>query len=167
MKFRTATLEDIDNIMKIIEQAKESLKKLRIDQWQKGRPNRETILQDIVNGESFLLEYEKEIIGTVALVKGIDEAYEKIYEGAWSFKMPYCALHRIAVLEKYKKEGVASKLLEGVEREAVQWGLKDLRIDTHPGNFIMQKWIEKQKFLYCGKVDLTDGMRVAYQKILV
>ncbi|MCX5773434.1 MAG: GNAT family N-acetyltransferase [Fusobacteria bacterium] len=167
MIFREAKRDDLDNIMKVISSGKKSLKALEIDQWQKGNPNREQILRDIRNHESFLIENQDEIIGTAALVRGIDRVYEEIYEGSWIECNNYCAIHRIAVLDHYKNAGVASKLLENLEKQAGYWKLTDVRIDTHPGNTVMQKWIVKHKFHYCGKVDQADGMRLAYQKLLV
>lgn len=166
MKFRLARAEDLAEIMSIIFQAKESLKSFGIDQWQKGRPNEESILYDISREESFLIEEKGVIIATAALVKGIDVAYENIYEGCWGNNGLYCSIHRIAVLNRYKQEGVASKLLNFLEEKALQFEMPDVRIDTHPGNEIMKKWIVKNGFVYCGKVDLTDGVRLAYQKLL-
>jgi len=166
MIFREAKLDDVKSIMSVIEDGKKSLKLMGIDQWQKGSPNEIRIVQDIQNHESFIIEVEGEVVGTAALVRGVDPGYEAIYEGEWKGNHPYVSIHRVAVAEKHKKLGVASQLLKCVEYVAKEWGFCDIRIDTHPGNIVMQKWIEKHQFIYCGKVDLTDGMRLAYQKIV-
>lgn len=49
MNFRLAEKSDLDKIMEIIEEAKDYLKTLGIDQWQNGYPNEEKILSDIEN----------------------------------------------------------------------------------------------------------------------
>lgn len=47
MNFRKSTFDDIDRILEIIEKAKVELKKMGLDQWQKGYPNREVIESDV------------------------------------------------------------------------------------------------------------------------
>ena len=56
MNFRKSTFDDIDRILKIIEKAKAELKKMGLDQWQKGYPNREVIESDVKKGISYVLE---------------------------------------------------------------------------------------------------------------
>ena len=46
----------MDRILEIIEKAKIELKKLGLDQWQNGYPNREVIENDIKSGISYVLE---------------------------------------------------------------------------------------------------------------
>lgn len=48
-----ATRRDTDDIMVVIEEARESIGRLGIDQWQYGYPNREVVLKDIDAGVSF------------------------------------------------------------------------------------------------------------------
>ena len=56
MNFRKSTFDDIDIILEIIEKAKAELKKMRLDQWQKGYPNRGVIESDVKKGISYVLE---------------------------------------------------------------------------------------------------------------
>ena len=42
-----------------------------------------------------------------------------------------------------------------------------IRIDTHPDNRIMQNWLKKNGFSYCGWIWLVTGdLRYAYEKLL-
>ena len=42
-----------------------------------------------------------------------------------------------------------------------------MRCDTHPGNIIMQHTLEKNGYIRCGIIRLTDGAdRFAYEKVL-
>jgi hypothetical protein len=45
-------------------------------------------------------------------------------------------------------------------------GKASLRIDTHQGNIVMRRMLEKQGFTYCGVIHLPSGApRVAYERI--
>jgi RimJ/RimL family protein N-acetyltransferase len=47
-------------------------------------------------------------------------------------------------------------------------GKNSLRIDTHEGNVVMRRMLEKQGFTHCGTIYLANGdKRVAYEKVLV
>ena len=56
MNFRKSTFNDVDRILEIIEKAKIELRKLDLDQWQNGYPNREVIENDVKLGISYVLE---------------------------------------------------------------------------------------------------------------
>ena len=47
--------KDIDRVMVIIGEARQSIGKLGIDQWQYGYPNREIIKDDVSKGFSYVV----------------------------------------------------------------------------------------------------------------
>ena len=55
---RKALLTDIDNIMLVIDNAKELLKQDGSSQWQNGEPSRQTFINDIKRGECYVLTVE-------------------------------------------------------------------------------------------------------------
>ena len=81
MKFRKTTVEDINNVMKIINEAKEYFRKNRVDQWQNGYPNSDTIYNDIKKNSSYVLESENKILATAMVSFEEDKTYKKIYNG--------------------------------------------------------------------------------------
>ena len=50
MEFRTASMEYIERMCEITEDAKRQLRGMGLDQWQKGYPSREVWLKDIQDG---------------------------------------------------------------------------------------------------------------------
>ncbi|MDU1855064.1 MAG: GNAT family N-acetyltransferase, partial [Clostridium baratii] len=64
MKLRKSVNEDINNIMQIIDEAKEALKEQGIDQWQNGYPNADVIRNDILNNDSYVFIKNNEIVAT-------------------------------------------------------------------------------------------------------
>ena len=121
MNFRKSTFDDVDRILEIIEKAKIELKKLGLDQWQKGYPNREVIENDIKLGISYILEeisekndkfenqISKKIVGTIVLSPKKEELYSKI-EGKWITNDDYIVIHRLAVDSEIKNKGIATKI---------------------------------------------------------
>lgn len=167
MKFRKTTIQDINNVMQIINEAKEYFRKSKIDQWQNGYPNSDTIYADIKNNNSYVLESEYGIIATAMVSFEEDKTYKNIYEGAWLNNGDYAVIHRIAVSEKFKGKGIASVIIKEVENLCKGNRVNSIKIDTHKDNISMQKLLEKNGFKYCGIIYLEDGSeRIAFEMII-
>jgi len=182
VNFRKSTYDDVDEILEIIEKAKVELKKLGLDQWQKGYPNREVVENDIKNEFSYVLEeiaekdnksenqISKKIIGTIVLSPEKEESYSKI-EGKWITNDDYIVIHRLAVDSEIKNKGIATKILEFSEKECIKNKILSIKTDTHENNEPMKKFLEKNGFSYCGVIYLdkepdVGEKRIAYEKII-
>ena len=182
MNFRKSTFDDVDRILEIIEKAKIELKKLGLDQWQNGYPNREVIENDIKLGISYILEeisekndksenqISKKIVGTIVLSPKKEEPYSKI-EGKWITNDNYIVIHRLAVDSEIKNKGIATKILEFSEKECIKNKILSIKTDTHENNEPMKKFLEKNGFSYCGVIYLdrepdVGEKRIAYEKII-
>ena len=151
--------------MKIINEAKAFLKNNKVDQWQNGYPNEEVILKDIRNNISYVLEDTGEIIGTTSLSFDVEETYNNIYEGKWISNGKYAVIHRIAVSNNINRKGIGTEIIKKSEEICLSKGIKNIKIDTHEDNLIMQKLLEKNSFKYCGVIYLLDGSkRIAFEK---
>jgi len=161
MEIRLTALEEIDTVMNIYANARLFMRKNgNLNQWVNGYPGLELIKNDILNGNSYVCIDCSQVVGVFSFIQGIDPTYLKIYEGEWLNDGPYGVVHRIASTSH--KKGVASYCLN--------WCLskcKNLRIDTHRDNVVMQNLLTKNGFLKCGIIYLEDGSeRLAYQKII-
>ena len=167
MNFRKAETTDISEIMKIISSAQNYLKNKGINQWQNNYPNPETIKEDIENNNSYLIEIDGKIVATAAIIFGEDPTYNYIEAGNWIADDKYGVIHRAAVAEEYKGQGIVAKIFEETYRLASKEKAVSIRIDTHPDNNAMQRAIEKENFKYCGIIYIEDGSkRLAYEKII-
>ncbi|MHC5267846.1 GNAT family N-acetyltransferase [Enterococcus sp. LJL98] len=168
MEFRRATINDLPQIMKIMEEATAYLKLQGSPQWQDGNgPTREKINRDIEEQNSYVLVRSDQIVvGTIALIPGIDPVYTAIKEGSWQGEGPYLSLHRVAINRQFSGQGLGLKLLEQAIQQAEREGISDFRIDTHVLNLPMQKAIRQAGFDYRGVVHfpIIHGERLAYQK---
>lgn len=167
MRFRKTTEKDIDNVMKIIDEAKEYFKREGIDQWQNGYPNSDTIYADIKNNSSYVLESENGILATAMVSFEKDKTYNKIYEGEWLSNKDYAVIHRIAVSKDSKGKGIAANIISKVEELCKEKDVNSIKIDTHKDNISMQRLLEKTGFKYCGIIFLEDNSkRIAFEKLM-
>ena len=154
--------------MKIINEGKLSLKNNGVNQWQNGYPNEEVIITDILNDESYVLEHNSEIIGTTALSFRGEKTYDKIYEGKWLSNGEYAVVHRIASCRIDGVKSVGTEILKEVERICLSRNIKNIKIDTHEDNKIMQRLLSKNNYKYCGIIYLEDGSkRIAFEKVIL
>ena len=158
MKLRKSVNEDINNIMQIIDEAKEALKEQGIDQWQNGYPNADVIRNDILNNN--------EIVATSAVSFDGEKTYDKIYDGSWITNDEFAVIHRIAISNKYKGTGIASEIIKMIEAICLDKDVHSIKVDTHEFNIPMQKLLKKNDFKDCGVIYLEDkSKRVAFEKI--
>ncbi len=167
MNFRKAENRDIPEIIKIINAAQNYLRKEGIDQWQNNYPNSETIREDIRQNNSYLIQQGKHIIATAAVIFAKDSTYDYIEAGEWIADGKYGVIHRAAVKEEYKGQGIMAEIFKNTYKLARSENAESIRIDTHPENLAMQQAIEKESFKYCGIIYISDGSeRLAYEKII-
>ena len=106
MKFEVATSKYLDSICEITEQAKAQLRRIGIDQWQKGYPSREIWEEDIEIGRSYILTDEGKVLGAFAYQEIPDASYYEI-DGKWLTDGAYASMHRVCVADACKGQGVA------------------------------------------------------------
>ena len=163
MKIRKTMIEDIDDVLVIIEEAKQYFKQQGINQWQDGYPNKDTILSDIHNHEGYVLEENGEILATCMISINPDPTYQYIEDGHWLNHDLYAVIHRIATRNDQKGKGLASRFINEITN--IHPTIKSIRVDTHPDNKSMQQVFYKNAFSYCGIIYLANGdKRMAYEK---
>lgn len=170
MEFKVASYEHIDRMCEITEQAKSQLRRLGLDQWQKGYPSREVWMQDIEDKCTYLAMENGEILGMFAFQVTPDVSYKEI-DGKWLTDVPYASMHRVCVADEAKGKGVAGQMFRHGFQMAEEAGFSSVRIDTHPGNMPMQRALTKAGFIPCGNIRLVGGCedgdpRIAFEKVL-
>lgn len=166
MQIRKAIPADIDPIMQIFRQAQASLKAQGVDQWQNGYPNPEIVATDIAAGHDHVCVEADRIAATVTLSFNNEKTYEHIYNGRWLSTEQYGVIHRMAVADDFKGQGLAAALIRQAEQICLSRDIHSLKVDTHRHNQVMQNMLVKSHFLYCGIIYLTDGQeRLAFEKL--
>lgn len=160
---------DLKKVIEIINGEKNVLLVRGVNQWQNGYPSEEVLENDIEEGISYVLILDGEIVGTATLQQGYDKSYQVI-DGSWSDKseVTYSVIHRIAVEAGHQGEKLITSLIQQLLTISYSLGYRDIRIDTHPDNRVMQHAIVENKFIERGSIvlDMDQGIRKAYQIIL-
>ena len=165
-----AALEDIPRIMEIVDYARQTLGRRRVDQWQGEYPSPEIFRQDVERGELYALRHGAELAAFFLVTDRPEPCYEEITDGKWTPDLPYCVLHRCAVAKEYRGTGLAEQMLRFAEETARSLGGRTLRVDTHRKNKPMQQLLRSNGYRYRGNVLVDenghDPARQAFEKIL-
>ena len=169
MIIRSANHNDIVALDALFGEARATIATLGIDQWQNGYPSLSVIQEDIARDRAFVVEKDGLVVGTFVLITDGEPTYDRIFDGAWQTGdgHDYVAIHRVAVSVVCRGSGISTALLDYAAGVAHALGRTSLRIDTHRGNVVMRRMLEKHGFVHCGSIYLESGdHRVAYEKIL-
>lgn len=168
---RKATLNDIPKIIPMIKSAKQYLRQQNVDQWQKGYPNKNTIENDIYANDNYVLICNGQVAGSASLISGLEPDYLNI-DGQWinGTYNRYVTIHRFAISNQFRGQHLARFLMSNLLSTANLLNFKDIRIDTHPQNKIMQHIIRSNGFKFCGIIHVNHKIekhvkRYAYQFI--
>ncbi|WP_454967897.1 GNAT family N-acetyltransferase [Gemella sanguinis] len=164
---RKANSTEIEEIMSVIEDGKEFLKQQGINQWQHGSPGRSDIENDIKQETSYVYELDGKKVAT-AMLNTYDADYEK-YPTLWTKCNKYLVIHRLAIKEEYRSQGIGHKFMSDIILFAKENSVDYIRIDTHKDNEIMKKYLSKNNFKELGEIKLSmknildDKERIAYE----
>jgi ribosomal protein S18 acetylase RimI-like enzyme len=167
MNIRIAEATDEDRIQAVLESGRAFLQSQGLSQWQDGYGPSLYVGEDIANNWGYVCVAQDGVIyGYATLVDGVDEGYANIKDGCWdSSHERYISIHSVAIDAGFRGKGFADPFMRGLIEIAWDRGFRDIRIDTHPQNIIMQKVISRCGFIYRGMVEyaIPDGKRKAYQ----
>ena len=165
LSFRKATKEDILAIWKILQQAIERRKKDGSAQWQDGYPNLSTVEDDVARGQNYVLTQNGKIIVTTAVIFNNEPTYDVI-DGAWLTHGDFMVVHRVGVSDEVAGKGFVQRLFTVLEDFARENKVFSIKIDTNFDNIPMLKILEKLGYTYCGEIQVRDGARKAFEKVL-
>ena len=163
---RLVSIEEVEQAMNIINQAKAYLKAQGIDQWQTGYPDADSIKKDIQNETGyFMLSEEQDILAYMCIDFAGEPAYEEL-NGKWLSEReePYVVVHRLAIAELGRGQGNAAKAFDLAEQLARKRGIRYFRVDTDDRNVIMKHILKKQGFTYCGEIWFDNSVKIAFEK---
>lgn len=160
MEIRLAKESDLERILQIYVRARKyMIENGNPTQWGDGYPKEELLREDIAKEQLYVCVVDGTIEGVFVFIIGEDPTYARIDDGAWLNEETYGTLHRIA----------ASGELRGMFRICMDFALgkvRNIRVDTHHDNHIMQHLAEKNGFVRCGIIYVRDGSpRIAYHYV--
>ena len=193
-RLRPATMDEIPVIWEIILQAKAQMYREGKHQWDENYPTVPILKNDVRKGWGYVLVPEKntsvqnvydeaapffndhtgtdsgtsrqDIIAYGAVVFDGEPAYNGLWDGQWMSEQPYVVLHRLAVADRWKRQGMAVRYMQAVCGLALSRGIRSFKVDTNYDNFYMQRVFSRLGFTYCGRIRYDAGERMAYEKLL-
>lgn len=154
--------DDAERILEVFAAAKAIMvADVNTKQWINGYPSLEAVSADIERNGGFVVEDDGRIVAYFAFLPSPEPTYATIYDGKWvDDTLPYHVVHRIASFPE----------AHGIFQSAMEFCFahdRNIRIDTHRDNRIIQHNILKHGFQNCGIILLANGdERLAYQKII-
>ena len=168
---RRMRAEDMETVLLIMRQARNYLRRHRVDQWQDDYPDERAIRADMERGEAYVLTYGEAVCAYFCLSGRPEPAFAGLTDGKWRCEGPYCVLHRNAVEASFRGTGLSDRLIAEAERIARETGAAALRVDTHRHNEAMKKLLGRTGFTYRGNILVSigeghDPRRQAFEKLL-
>ena len=161
---------DLPEVMLIVRQCKNYLKKHRVNQWQDEYPTEDVFRGDMARGEAHVLTYGGRVAAFFTLTSRPEPVYDLLTDGKWSRDGAYCSLHRSAVEAEFRGTGLSDRIMAEAERLARELGAVSLRADTHRHNEPMKALLHRSGYRYRGNVlypdEPSDPRRQAFDKVL-
>lgn len=164
--FRKAEQNDIPFIWKILQQCIVRRKSDGSTQWQEGYPNLKTVEKDVELSQAYVLVSDNQIIGTAALIVDLEPTYDHI-NGKWLTNGNFLVVHRVGISDAVLGRSLSLEIFKYAEEIAKSKNLNSIRVDTHKDNFAMLRILEKLEYSYCGEIEVRDGKRKAFEKVLI
>lgn len=159
MKIRKTRIEDLDKVMPIYSLAREFMVRTgNPDQWINGYPTIDDIVNDIENDCHYVIINDaSEILGAFMFRIGHDKTYDIIERGSWLNEEEYGVVHRL--VSSGKCSGIADICFDYCFSK-----VRNIRVDTHQENKVMQQAFMRYGFIYCGIIYCHNGTsRLAFQ----
>ncbi len=148
---RRATTFDVEQILNILLDAKKRMAADNLEQWNESSsyPNRQIVMNDILNNTSYVYEINNEIAGVIVINDDFYDAYP-----IKPNEIKSRAFHRVAVNSKYLSQGVGKKLYKFAEEEIKKQGYTVAIVDTYSKNEKMVNLITKCEYQKVGEFKL-------------
>ncbi|MCY6484832.1 GNAT family N-acetyltransferase [Clostridium aestuarii] len=162
---RKATMSDLDEIMDVTKNIVKEMNSYNNYQWNNNYPKKEDFISDIAKESLFILEKNNELAGFTCINKIQPLEYNDLN---WSLDTEAYVVHRLAVNSKYRKEGIAYKLLNLAEKLAIADKVKHLRTDTYSLNTKAQSLFEKFGYNFVDEINFCGNEKsfYCYEKLI-
>jgi len=151
MIIRPAMPNDIPGIMQLIAEVVPVMNAAGNFQWDSTYPNAAVFEKDIALNQLWVADADGDIAGVSAITTDQEPEYAQV---GWDLNETAIVTHRLAVSTRYRGQGVAAKLMQQAEDEAIRRGIKALRIDTNTSNQATQQLFPKLGYEYAGEIGL-------------
>lgn len=162
--FMRATLEDLNDVYQVFQDAIIEMKRNKISQWDEQYPNRDILMDDIEKQQLYIGTLNSNIITVYVINSEYDEQYQN---GKWtSDKLSFRIIHRLCVNPNYQNMGLGVKVLTHIEHELINNGIQSVRLDVFSENPYALRLYEKLGYHKVGEANWRKGTFHLMEKTL-
>ena len=151
-----ATREDLSQVENIMKSIKEEMRKEGNPQWgstDDDYPSLAKLLDDIEKEKMIKYVEDNTIKGVVSLARDTTREFDGLLEN--SIKDSFI-IHRLAVPEEFRKQQIATKLIQYAEVHAKNHQVSVLKSSTEVSNDKMNKFLLRHGFVQKGNYQYDD-----------
>jgi len=164
MEIGPAGVDDLEAVTALVAAAIRGMESKGIFQWDGIYPDRARFLADIAEGALFVCRDGDETIGVAALNEYQDPEYVQV---PWRYRgEPIAVVHRLCVDPRRQGQGVATALMDFVERRARHDGYAAIRLDAFTHNPAAVMLYERRGYRRAGTVLFRMGPFHCFEKRL-
>lgn len=163
--FRPAFIKDFDGCWRVIDEARQQMIASNRHQWTEEYPSRQDILDDINNGNAYVLTVDEQIAVYGAVILNGEPRYESI-KGKWLTYGNYYVIHRFATLPELQREGYARIFISKTASMCEVEHVPSIKVDTNHDNIPMVSLLSSMGFCLCGETTYGKrGVRFVFEKL--
>lgn len=164
ISYRAASIDDLDDIFQLVENAVKQMERDNIHQWDIVYPTKEDFRNDIKKNELFAGIINEKIVVVYAISKECDEQYKN---GEWKYiGDQFKVIHRLCVSTDFQKKGIAQITLLHIESELVSLGMKAIRLDVFSDNPYALKLYSNNGYHRVGIANWRKGKFFLMEKLI-
>ena len=151
-----ATKEDIKIVTEIMESIKEEMRNEGNPQWgstDDDYPSVAKLLDDIEKEKMIKYVEDNQIKGIVSLARDTSREYDGLLDNSLEDSF---IIHRLAVPQEYRKQQIATKLIQYAEVHAKNHQVNVLKSSTEVSNEKMNKFLIRHGFVHKGIYTYED-----------
>ncbi|MCM1262019.1 MAG: GNAT family N-acetyltransferase [Butyrivibrio sp.] len=164
MNYRLATINDIENICSLVNEAINKMESIGIYQWDYLYPTEEDFYNDINNKTLYVAENEHEIVAIYAISQECDEEYTKC---KWhNPDETACIIHRLCVAPTFQNKGIGKQILKHIETQLANLAYTSVRLDAYSQNPYALRLYKNNGYEERGFADWRKGRFILMEKAL-
>lgn len=132
MEFRQGTIDNLNNICKLITAAINTMEEKGIHQWDAIYPTKEDFANDIINDTLYTVTEGAQLIA----IYTINTEYNPEYLNTkWTYNGEMtCIIHRLCVSPEVQNRGIGKIVLNHIENQLQNIGVESVRLDVFSEN---------------------------------
>ncbi len=162
MNYRLAIIDDMEDICRMIDAAKELMATQGINQWDEVYPACEDFEEDIKKKTLYLAIKDNQLAAIYVISEECDDEYLKC---EWENKKP-CIIHRFCVSPSFQHNGIGNVVLRHIEKQLIEAGYDSVRLDVFTQNPYALRLYEKNGYVKRGFADWRKGRFLLMEKKL-